>query len=159
MHVSEAFVYTPSSFARTLNVPDRSGGEWIGAAAAFAFGESLFALGGQLDDVLAAVVGAAAALYQAFVFELVDEGDHRGAVDAEFFGRVELGERFGDVENDEDGQLAAGDVQRLQGAGAGLGEVQLRVLQQVAESGGEGFGHMGHSTLRLIVSGADDLIR
>lgn len=88
---------------------------------------------GKLDDVPAAVTGILTAAHQVPFLKLVDQRDHRGAVDPHPAGDLTLGQRMRAIGGPQHRHLPAGDPEGLERASGQLGEPQLHVLEQVPE--------------------------
>ena len=111
----------------------------------------------QLDHVLAPVIWVLAALDQALELKLVDQRDHRRAVDVHRAGDLALRHRAVWVDGPEHRSLPAVDPERRERDRAELEEPQLRVLEQISQVRVLTMaGHVAKSTNKLIVSDTDD---
>ena len=108
-------------------------------------------------DVLAPVVRVLAALDEALELKVVDQRDHRRAVDVHRAGDLALRDRAARVDRPEHGGLAPVDPERRERDRAELEESELRVLEQVPQMRVFTMGGHEHKSMnKLIVRDTDD---
>jgi hypothetical protein len=130
-----------------LGLLDRLGGPPDGGAARVR----------QLDYVFAPVIEVLAALDESFELKVVNQRNHRRAVDVHRAGDLALRDRAASVDGPEHRGLAAGDPQWRQRDRAELEETELRMLEQIPQVRVLTLaGHVVKSTNKLIVSSTDD---
>src|SRR3984957_7320444 len=113
--------------------------------------------GRQLDHVLAPVIEVRPTLDQPLELKVVDQRDHRRAVDVHRAGDLALRSRAAGVDGPEYGGLAAVDTERRERDRAELEEPELRMLEQVPQVRVLTMaGHGAKSMNKLIVSSTDD---
>jgi hypothetical protein len=99
---------------------------------------------GELDRVRASVFGVAAATRVPLALELVDEGDHRRAVDGEDVGERLLGDGAEFGKHGEDPVMAAVDPERGEGSRPESGHAGARSHEHESEAPAERCGQRGH---------------
>ena len=111
---------------------------------------------GQRDDVLAPVLGVLAPVDEPLDLKVVDQRDHRRAVDVQRAGDFALGDRTARVDDPEHGGLPPVDPEGRKRDRAELEEPQLRVLEQVSQVCVlPSAGHAAKCTNKLIISHTD----